>query len=143
MRRLALRPDHPRLPSLTEGQRAGRCSGQTGGKGEGKYAPIRSLLSRMRLAWIGFQISRRHVDTMWPVLGQPATSGPDETTHHPDWTRKAAQLRAHSLQSRLTCRLRLSRQGFARARARKEDSDAVGERQGDGTPRFPDLHFEE
>ena len=72
------------------------------------------------------------VDMMWPVLAPPATSGPGETMHRPGCDpRKAAQLRAHSLQSRLACRLRMSRQGLARARARKGDSDAVGERQGD------------
>lgn len=31
--------------SLTEGQRAGRCSGQTGGRGEGQIAPLQLLCS--------------------------------------------------------------------------------------------------
>ena len=32
--------------------------------------------------------SRSAVDRMWPVLAPSATSGPDQTTHRPDWTEK-------------------------------------------------------
>src|SRR5262245_36162018 len=81
------------------------------------------------------------VDKMWPVLAPPATSGPGETMHRRGPEKPPSHARAHSLQSRLACRLRMSRQGLARARAWKGDSDDVGECQGDRTPHFPDRHL--
>src|SRR5262249_53768606 len=69
----AVRAQIPREP-LKEGQRAGRCSGQTGGRGEGHIAPLKPLSAPPEGA------SNRNQD----VTGGTACARPSGSRRHGD-----------------------------------------------------------